>query len=162
MSERIVVWEITALEAAHLSELLDQFDHLLAAASTDDPAIARLVPDAYRDDPEAAHEFRSLTEGDLLARRREDCHIVASTLEIDGRRLVVSDLDRAEIEQTHTVAMDETQSAAWLRTLASLRLVMAARLGIRDEDDHADDDPRFGIYDWLGYRLDGLVRALDD
>ena len=26
----------------------------------------------------------------------------------------------------------------------------------------ADDDGRFGVYDWLGYRLDGIVQALDD
>lgn len=35
------------------------------------------------------------------------------------------------------------------------------RLGIVEAEDHDSDDPRFGIYDWLGYRLDGLVGALD-
>jgi len=49
---------------------------------------------------------------------------------------------------------------AWLRTLAAVRLVLATRLGIGDADEHLDGDPRFGIYDWLGYRLDGLVRAM--
>ena len=43
--------------------------------------------------------------------------------------------------------------------LAAIRLVLATRLGIRSEEDHDVDDPRFGIYDWLGYRLDGLVQA---
>ncbi len=39
------------------------------------------------------------------------------------------------------------------------RLVLATRLGIRSDDDHDPADPRFGVYDWLGYRLDGLVQA---
>ena len=51
---------------------------------------------------------------------------------------------------------------AWLRTLAAIRLVLASRLGIEVAEDHDPDDPRFGIYDWLGYRLDGLVAAVDD
>ena len=46
--------------------------------------------------------------------------------------------------------------------LAAIRLVLATRLGIRSEEDHDEDDPRFGIYDWLGYRLDGLVQAAYD
>ena len=39
---------------------------------------------------------------------------------------------------------------------------LATRLGVAEADDHDSADPRFGIYDWLGYRLDGLVGALDD
>ena len=59
------------------------------------------------------------------------------------------------------VAIDEDQARAWLRTLAAVRLVLASRLGIAHEDDHDAEDPRYGIYDWLGYRLDGLVNAID-
>ena len=52
---------------------------------------------------------------------------------------------------------------AWLRTLTALRLVIANRLGIESDDDtHDPEDPRYGVYDWLGYRLDGLVRAADE
>ena len=50
-----------------------------------------------------------------------------------------------------------------MRTLTAIRLVIASRLGIEDEDDRDEDDPRFGVYDWLGYRLEGLhagVRAV--
>ncbi len=57
--------------------------------------------------------------------------------------------------------LDPEDLQAWLRTLAAIRLVLATRLGIKTEDDHDEDDPRFGIYDWLGYRLDGLVRAAE-
>ena len=36
-----------------------------------DPALARLLPDAYGDDDEAAAEFRRYTEADLRAEGRE-------------------------------------------------------------------------------------------
>ena len=61
------------------------------------------------------------------------------------------------IEQTD-IRLDPDEVQAWLRTLAAIRLVLATRLGIEGADDHDEDDPRFGIYDWLGYRLDGLVQ----
>ena len=64
---------MTRMEAAHLAGLVTQFAELLEDADDappDDPAIARLVPDAYADDAEAAQEFRDLTERDLLDRRR--------------------------------------------------------------------------------------------
>jgi hypothetical protein len=162
MSERIVVLEMARLEAAHLTDLVEQFAELLADGSVDDPAVARLVPDAYRDDPEAAADFRSVTQGDLLERRVADTRTVRDSLRVDGERLVVAEMDESAATEILTLPLDEGQGAAWLRTLAALRLVLAARLGITDEDDHDDGDPRFGVYDWLGYRLDGLLHALDD
>jgi kynurenine formamidase len=48
-----------------------------------------------------------------------------------------------------------------IESLAAVRLVLASRLGIERPEDHDAEDPRFGIYDWLGYRLDGLIRAVD-
>jgi hypothetical protein len=41
-----------------------------------------------------------------------------------------------------------------------VRLVMATRLGITTEEEQ-DDDPRFGVYNWLGFRLEGLLQAID-
>ena len=60
------------------------------------------------------------------------------------------------------VELDDLSVSAWLRTLTSVRLVMATRLGIVDDDDERPDDPRFGVYDWLGFRLEGLLQALED
>ena len=53
---RVVVLELTRMEAAHLAGLVTQFAELLedAASTAGDPAIARLVPDAYADDDAAA------------------------------------------------------------------------------------------------------------
>ncbi|WES65257.1 DUF2017 family protein [Microbacter sp. GSS18] len=154
-----VVVEITRLEAAHLTGLIGQFQDILNASdATADPAVRRLTPDAYRDDDEASREFRSLTQDDLLERRRDDATIVLAGL---APAAEISD-DPADpaLRESVPLALTIEQAHAWLRTLAAVRLVLATRLGITDADSHVDGDPRFGIYDWLGYRLDGLVTAV--
>ncbi|NYE20180.1 DUF2017 family protein [Microbacterium immunditiarum] len=168
--DRIVVLELTRLEALHLAGLVTQFDELLDSTeqAADDPAVARLVPDAYAEDPDASREFRSVTEADLLSRRRSDAAAVLESLRPatdephpreDGEDGDLVD-DAGDLTDTVTIALDPEAVNAWLRALAAIRLVLASRLGIQTEDDHDDDDPRFGVYDWLGYRLDGLVRAV--
>ena len=91
-----VLLEMSMLEAAHLTDLVDQFADLIAATvdddAIDDEAVARLVPDAYRDDAAASDEFRRLTQGDLLDRRRDDAALVLSTLRRDGVRLRPGDV----------------------------------------------------------------------
>jgi hypothetical protein len=157
-----IVLELSTAEAVHLGGLLRQFLDLLGdtgAATGDDPALARLAPDAYPDDQEASREFRSLTRGDLLARRRDDAQRLLAQL----ATVVDLETDAASLRADDELAipLDPDALQAWLRTLAALRLVIAARLGIDDEEDQDFSDPRFGIYEWLGYRLDGLVRAAD-
>lgn len=158
--ERTIVLELTRIEATHLAGLVTQFAELLddtAGTREGDPAVLRLVPDAYADDAEAAREFRELTERDLLDRRRHDAGVVLGSLVAVGA--LDDDADPMEIVLQ---MLDADAVQAWMRTLAAIRLVLATRLGIRSEDDHDEGDPRFGIYDWLGYRLDGLVGAVDD
>ena len=161
MSDRVVVLEVARLEAAHLAGLVGQFAQLLRESAPDDgdPAIARLVPTAYADDEDAAREFRSLTQADLLDRRASDAGLVLASLQ-DAAEIPEDPDDPARLEQVEIRLAPET-AQAWLRTLAAVRLVLATRLGVVEEDDHEHDDPRFGVYDWIGYRLDGLVAALD-
>ena len=157
MSDKIVVLEISGLEALHLAGIVGQFrDVVTDAQRSDDPAVARLLPDAYPDDEEATREFRRLTGDDLLGRRAADAEVVLRTLGMDGGAH-----DQGDPDATLTIALGEDEALSWMRTLSAVRLVMATRLGIQGEDDHQPDDPRFGIYDWIGYRLDGLVTALD-
>lgn len=161
MSDRIVVLEVARLEAAHLARLVGQFAELLRESAPDDgdPAIARLVPSAYSDDEDAAREFRAFTQSDLLDRRATDAGLVLASLQ-EAAEIPEDPDDPALLEQVEIRLAPET-AQAWLRTLAAVRLVLATRLGVVDEDEHEHDDPRFGVYDWIGYRLDGLVAALD-
>jgi len=156
-----LVMELTLLEAAHLSDLIGQFEDLVTSADGSDPALRRLVPDAYADDAEAASEFRRLTEGDLLSRRAADAGVVRSSLRRDGRDIDADQLDRAAAEDILVVDLTPDAAGSWLRTLAALRLVLADRLGVTDEDQRGDGDARFGVYEWIGYRLEMLVQALD-
>jgi hypothetical protein len=125
-----------------------------AAAAPRDPALARLLPDAYPDDPEASAEFRRFTRGDLTAQRRERAETAVRTLDrtSDGGRL--------------TLQPDE--SAAWLGALNDLRLVLGTRLEIvRDGQEPGEglnrDDPRsttVPIYQYLGFLQETLIEAM--
>ena len=122
-------------------------------AAPTDPALARLLPDAYGDDPEAAQEFRRYTEGDLRAGKRANATTVLATLApLAGRggRLV---LDRDEAD-------------AWLGCLNDLRLVLGTRLEVTEETelDVRADDPRaqaLQVYGWLGWLQESLLANLD-
>ncbi len=158
---RTLVLDLTTIEAAHLASVTGQFLELVDASDTTDPAVTRLVPDAYPDDGEASREFRRLTETELLGRRAEDARAVLATLARSGELPEPTELDEAGALAPRTVSLAPHESAAWLRTLAAVRLVLASRLGIQEDDDHPVADPRFLLYDWLGQRLDGLVAALE-
>lgn len=158
---RVVVLELTRMEAAHLAGLVTQFADLLedAEGTAGDPAIARLVPDAYADDAPASQDFRDMTERDLLDRRRQDAGVVLGSL--SDASAIPDDAEPGDdvLMELVDLRLEPEELRAWLRCLAAIRLVLATRLEIRSEDDHDVDDPRFGIYEWLGYRLDGLVQA---
>ncbi|MFJ6652516.1 DUF2017 family protein [Microbacterium sp. NPDC091313] len=162
--DRTLIMEVTTIEAAHLHALVAQFVDLLDAtdaAAPDDPALARLVPDAYPGDREASAEFRRLTAGDILGRRGTDARLVTDTLERTGPLPEAAGLAEDEAVRVCTLTLSAEESEAWLRTLAAVRLVLASRLGIQDEDDRADEDPRFLLYDWLGARLEAMIAAVD-
>ncbi|MBO3664027.1 DUF2017 family protein [Microbacterium stercoris] len=153
-----VVVTLTRIEIAHLADLITQFADLVdGAPSSQDPAIERLTPDVYPDDAEASRDFRAVTRSDLLRRRAADAQLVRADLP----HAAASEDDDPFEEMT--ITLDPEHLEAWLRVLAALRLVVATRLGIVTEDDDRDPgDARFGIYDWLGFRLETLVQAADE
>ena len=89
----------------------------------EDPGLARLLPDARRDDPAAAADFRRLTERSLRERKRES-HRTA--LEV----LVTWSEDPGSAQTMTTV-----QARAFTAALTDVRLVLADRLGIETDDD---------------------------
>jgi hypothetical protein len=158
----VVTLAFTRIEAVHLRGLVGQFVDLLAdedAAS--DPAVARLTPTAYPDDTASADQFHAATRADLLRRRSEEAGTVLADLASAGELDPADDDAFDEALAQMEIVLDPRQVRAWMRTLNAVRLVLAARLGIDDEDDHPADDPRFGVYEWLGYRLELLISGSD-
>jgi Domain of unknown function (DUF2017) len=118
----------------------------------DDPVLARLLPDAYTGDPDAAHEFRRFTEASLRSAKVECAQTLLDTLPASGGK----------------VKLSSEQAEAWLRSLNDVRLALGVRLGVTDEfdglnEDVGPEDPRFAyvqVYQWLAYIQGSLVSAL--
>ncbi len=161
MSDRVTLLPLARVEGAHLAGLVDEFREVIAASAfTDDAAIDRLAPEVYPEDAEASAAFAESTRAELLDRRAQDAAIVRANLETFTAALTDGDDPLAPLD----VVIPDAELPAWLRTLTALRLVIASRLGISDESDDSErraQDPRFAVYDWLGFRLEGLVEAAD-
>ncbi|MEU6315174.1 DUF2017 domain-containing protein [Streptomyces sp. NPDC047014] len=137
-----------------------------------DPALARLFPDAYGSPERAAEEgvdpaeltarsaeFRRYTENDLRTRKREDALAVVRSL--DG--LTPGGDGAAVLELAGELPL------RWLGTLNDLRLTIAARLEITEDEQSAelvrlpDEDPRKPIvmaYHWLTGLQESLIETL--
>ena len=117
-----------------------------------DPALARLLPDAYSDDPEASGEFRRYTEQGLRSGKVAAARTVLATLPPKGGR----------------VRLSGPEAQAWLRALNDVRLALGVRLEVTEDFDElvarmSPDDPRLAyadMYHWLGYLQETLVGAL--
>jgi hypothetical protein len=84
----------------------------------EDPAVARLLPEGNRDDPEASAEYRRLTEYGLRARKRS------------GARLAAEALSRDE-----PVVLAQEEALALMKSMTDVRLVLGERLGLRTDED---------------------------
>lgn len=161
MTRSMVRIQMAPVEELQLIRLVQDFRELLGAdRDLADPAIARLTPVAYPDDADAALEFRSGTQGDLLDRRDADAAIVSSAYSSIDDELAGMSEDEPFI--TREVSIPAGDVDAWLRTLTAIRLVIATRLQIDSEEDHDPEDDRFRVYDWLGYRLELLIEAAEE
>ncbi|MBT0769295.1 DUF2017 domain-containing protein [Kineosporia sp. J2-2] len=87
-------------------------------ARPDDPALARLLPDGNRDDPEAASEYRRLTEFGLRERKRA------------GARTAATALNRPA-----PVVLDQAEALSLLKAFTDVRLVLGERLELKTDDD---------------------------
>jgi len=122
------------------------------AVTPDDPALHRLFPDAYGDDEDASAEFRRFTERSLRDSKLAHADTVLATLERSGSKITLAD----------------GEAQAWLGTLNDLRLTLASRLDLQEDNhesfyDLPEDDPRFPlfqIYDWFTFLQETLVHAL--
>lgn len=127
---------LTAPERDLLRSLPEQLKELL---EEDDPALRRLFPPAYIDDPEGEAEYRRLMGEDLLAGRRAALDIMSATIDAED--------------------LDEGQLNAWLSAINDLRLVLGTQLDVR-EDEVRLDTPVHELYHYLSYLEDGVVTEL--
>ncbi len=118
----------------------------------EDPVLARLLPDGYRDDPEAAGEFRKYTESSLRSAKHQAAQVMLDSLPASGGR----------------IQLNQDQALAWLKALNDVRLALGVRLGVTEEFEEQwgrlkPDDPQwsaFEVYAWLGAVQESLVQAL--
>lgn len=162
VSASAIRMSMATIEGINLVGLVDDFTSILAAAQdAPDPAIDRLTPDVYPEDAEASAEFSSATREELLDRRAADAATMRLTLTPFLSELS-EDLTEDAAMQHRDVTIPAEEIDAWLRTLTAIRLVIATRLGITTDDEERDpEDPHFGVYDWLAYRLDTLISLAD-
>lgn len=136
--------------------VIDDLEKLLETGepkAPDDPVLARLLPDAYNDDPEAAGEFRKYTEGSLREAKKYFAQTVLDTLPANGGR----------------VKLTGEQARDWLRALNDVRLTFGVRLEVTEDFEEQlaaldPEDPKvaaFEVYGWLGAVQESLVQALD-
>lgn len=138
-------------EARILASLAAQLSSLLGEAADDealsdsDPAVARLLPDAYRDDEEAAAEWRRLSRRALAERKGAFASRFAADL-----------ADATAAAASTRIRLDESGALDWMRAIGDLRLVLAERMEVGDDREGMSD-----LYDWLAWMQDDLVRVLD-
>jgi Domain of unknown function (DUF2017) len=138
--------------------VLDELEKFLDEDTPDtpetpeDPVLARLLPDAYRDDPAAAGEFRKYTESSLREAKKYFAQTLLDTLPPDGGR----------------IKLTGDQARDWLRALNDVRLMFGVRLEVTEDFEGqlaslGPEDPRvaaFEVYGWLGAVQESLVQAL--
>ena len=136
-----------------LAEAVEAVEAAEAPSIPDDPVLARLLPDAYQEDPEAAGEFRKYTESSLREAKKYFAQTLLDTLPPSGGR----------------VRLTGDQARDWMRALNDVRLMFGVRLEVTEDFEEqlaalAPDDPKvaaFEVYGWLGAVQESLVRALD-
>jgi hypothetical protein len=139
--------EIAALEA-----LLQEPAPGTAQDIPQDPVLARLLPDGYRDDPEAAGEFRKYTEPALRTAKQQAAQEMLDSLPEGGGR----------------VQLTPDQAQAWLKALNDVRLALGVQLDVTEDFEDqwgrlTPEDPQWAAYEvyaWLGAVQESLVQAL--
>lgn len=134
-------------ERALLVELCQQSRTLLETQDpSSDPAVARLFPAAYQDDPLRNLEY----EANLGAAPRT------------GKLEALDIVERT----THAPDLSEEEFLSWMGVVNDLRLVLGTRIEIAEEstdEDFPEGDPRhdtYQVYLFLGWLLQEMLEAM--
>jgi hypothetical protein len=137
-SERRMIANLAATTASALEEVD-------GTATLQDPVLARLLPAAYADDPEAAEEFADATRERLAEGK------------VEGLRRLPADLEAAP---GGVLRLGPDDAVVWLKALGDLRLALAERVGI-DEVQRGVHTPQGMLYAWLTWLQGSLIDAVD-
>ncbi|MBL3698229.1 DUF2017 family protein [Leucobacter luti] len=161
-----LVTQLTQLLQSHSGTALDP-DPLFASLEVggsdelpEDPALARLFPDAYPEDGEAS-SFRQVTEQGLLNRKLQDAAVVTSALGLGD-----PPAGPAEPSEPIVIKISPVTLPAWVRTLTALRLAIAARIGLdttEDREQLLDGDDTRGtvlVFDWLAAIIESVLTIM--
>ena len=119
---------------------------LLRGEDPADPALQRLFPPAFVDDPERSAEFAHMVHDDLLAQRMAAVDTMERTIDADR--------------------LSEDEVAAWLAAINDVRLMLGVRLDVNEAStplDFEDDDERaasYAVYAFLSWLEEDIVAAL--
>jgi hypothetical protein len=119
---------------------------LLRGGDPADPALQRLFPPAYADDPERSAEFAHMVHDDLLAQRMAAVDTMERTIDADR--------------------LSEDEVAAWLAVINDVRLMLGVRLDVTEAStplDFEGDDERaasYAVYAFLSWLEEDVVSAL--
>lgn len=129
-----------------------------SSVTPDDPALARLFPDGYRDDADSAAELRRLTQPSLRDLKVGNASTVLDDLPLEGGE----------------VRLDADGAEAWLLAINDARLVLATRLDLSDDTDLVAEldeavaadptSPRvmaISVYHYLSFLQETLIEAMD-
>jgi Domain of unknown function (DUF2017) len=135
--------DLTPEERTAVADLAASVRTLIQAEDED---VKRLFPDAYRDDPAASADYRSLVHDDLVQGRLDAIDTVTATREAER--------------------IDAEQLGAWCGALNDVRLVLGGRLGVTDDlyergiDPGDPRAPQLALYGWLTWLQGEIVEAL--
>lgn len=143
------VLHLSSGERDLLRGLCGQLRELLREADpSGDPAIARLFPPAYPDDPLRNLDFERDAGSRLVADRLAAVDVVETTVDAEH--------------------LSEDEVMAWLGSVNALRLVLGTRLELTEETSEADypeghaDRDTYGMYLYLTWLEAGIVEGLSE
>lgn len=129
---------------SHIRDFLVQISgELNAALDADHPALTRLFPTAYPDDPERDAGYQVFAHGEL----------------IDQRRGAIQRLG----ETARDTEVDAETLSQWMRVINDTRLVLGTILDVSEDDQTPVDEHNeevFDVYELLGYLLSEIIEAL--
>ncbi|MFI5955169.1 DUF2017 family protein [Cryptosporangium sp. NPDC051539] len=128
-------------------DVFDDFDAVEQTPDDDpgtdagaDPVLARLFPDGYRNDPDAAAELRSLTESSLREQKIGNAGVILDDLPFEGGE----------------IRLEPERAEAWLLALNDARLMLGTALEIEAETDPVAELDAAAGADPTGARVLGL------